>query len=441
MTAPPDDALSAPAAPAAPSFGPVPLRRPDRDTVAGFREWAAARDAYQRPALPTRAEYLALPKADRRDIDLLRRVANANIDILDTAMSARVSEALEDVIWDNALNMQPGAKPGVLVSGGGAQGKTATVCEVAANFLERWEQLYTKPSDQPWEDPRRDAHEPVVYVRTPAKPTPKSLCAAVLRAVGEPHTERDTLAKLQQQVHRALVDLGARVLVLDDITRVKMHRIDDQDVLDLIRDIMDSGATLVLVGVGIRKSGLLREGGPETRSGDDVVLAAGGRLRKRNSDDSQATQTERRFRLLELNNFAYDTDADKEAWSTFLVGVASQLRLFGADNGMLLRDGLPEYLYRRSGGVVGTLVRLVSEATRAAIRDPDPETGDEIITEAVLEGVVADFAAEDGRLREAGEVPDVPPAPAATRTAARPGKARSTVFDESSANGARARGA
>jgi hypothetical protein len=58
---------------------------------------------------------------------------------------------------------------------------------------------------------------------------------------------------------RALKDHGTKVLILDNITRLKMHRERDQDVLDFIRDLM-SFTVLVLIGVGIPKSGLLREG-------------------------------------------------------------------------------------------------------------------------------------------------------------------------------------
>jgi hypothetical protein len=43
-----------------------------------------------------------------------------------------------------------------------------------------------------------------------------------------------------------------------DITRLRLHRGDDQDTLDLIRELMDLNVTLVLIGVDIPRSGLLR---------------------------------------------------------------------------------------------------------------------------------------------------------------------------------------
>lgn len=404
-----------------------PLVRPNLLRVEGFRSWALSRGTFQREDLLPRDAYLALTPRERRRYNRRRDAANNNIDILETPMGTALSEALEDGIWINAVNRQPGAKPGFMVNGGGAQGKTATVLDVAANFLEEWlaeHKIDAVPGGE------RNAHEPVVYVRTPDKPTPKALCQAILRAVGETFLKSDPFPDLQAQVHDVLVSLGVRVLVLDDITRIKMHRIDDQDVLDLIRSLMDSGATVILIGVGIPRSGLLREGGPAEDLADRQVHLEPGhqRLRRREvEDDDEATQTERRFTLLHLRNFSYDTPQDVEDWTTFLAGVGHQLRLHGVDHTSLLADGMPEYLFRRTGGVVGSVVQLVSRGARTAMRNPDPATGDERITREILDREVIDFAGEDGRLPEAGEVPTVPAHRPATAVRA---KGRNTVLDD-----------
>ncbi|MES4890546.1 hypothetical protein [Streptomyces sp. NPDC096012] len=50
------------------------------------------------------------------------------------------------------------------------------------------------------------------------------------------------------------------MLIPDDITRLRMHRADDQDTLDLIRAFMSMHLTLALVGVDIPGSGLMDEG-------------------------------------------------------------------------------------------------------------------------------------------------------------------------------------
>ncbi len=74
-----------------------------------------------------------------------------------------------------------------------------------------------------------------------------------------------------------------------------MHREADQDSLDLLRSLMSMHVTLVLIGVGIPASGLLREGHP----------------------------------------FGYDTPEAIAAWVAHLAGVETHLRLLAARLGML----------------------------------------------------------------------------------------------------------
>ena len=428
----------------------VPLVRPDLDTVAGLRRWAGSRGKAARPPILSVEEHQALGRRERRLYDLRREVSNANLTILATPMLLAAREAMEQRVWANALNNEPGAVEGIMVNGGGAQGKTATVLAVLADFLEDWEDLHGFRNPDAYPD-GRDAHEPVVYTRVPAKPTPKTLCGAILDAVGEDWQPGETFGPLRSRVCRSLKELGTRMLVLDDITRIKMHRIDDQDVLDLIRDIMDTGATLVLVGVGITSSGLLSEGTTDaavrkgkpapdagTLNGATVTLApsGGGRLRRRTvEDDEQYTQTERRFKLLHITNFGFASAAERRDWVSFLAGVGQELRLLGMDKdnpGRILTDGdLPEYFFRRTGGVVGTVNRLVTEVCRAAVENPDPESGEERITVALLDGLTANYSAEEGRIAEVGEIPDVPSVRASSRAPA-PARTQgtSTVLQE-----------
>ena len=51
---------------------------------------------------------------------------------------------------------------------------------------------------------------------------------------------------------------------------------------------------------------------------------------------------------------------------------------------------MPEYLFRRTGGVVGTVNRLVTEAVLIAVDNSDDETGEERITIELLDGITAD---------------------------------------------------
>ncbi|MFD4599803.1 hypothetical protein ACFWPQ_17450 [Streptomyces sp. NPDC058464] len=69
--------------------------------------------------------------------------------------------------------------------------------------------------------------------------------------------------------------------MIDDITRLKLHREADQDVLDLIREMMSMPVALILVGVGIPASGLLRESRRDPKTQEWVLASRRGRRRAR----------------------------------------------------------------------------------------------------------------------------------------------------------------
>jgi hypothetical protein len=231
----------------------------------------------------------------------------------------------------------------------------------------------------------------------------------------------DDQPDLVRHVAHSLNDHGTKALVLDDITRLRMHRKDDQDVLDLIRAFMSMHVTLVLIGVDIPGSGLLREGRHDPATGQYLFPAS----QHAKVHGLEPTQTQRRFDLIELDRFRYTTNEQIAAWSAHLAGVEQYLRLMNATSGMLTDGGMPEYLFRRTDGVVGLLEKLIEDGCRHAI-----DTGAERLTENILQQVTVDLASAPGRDAQAGEIPAVPPASVTTskNRAVRPG--RNTVFDD-----------
>jgi hypothetical protein len=212
------------------------------------------------------------------------------------------------------------------------------------------------------------------------------------------------LPALVAQVAASLTDHGTKVLILDDITRLRMHRADDQDTLDLIRAFMSMHVTLVLVGVDIPGSGLMDEG------------RATAHQRRRPVNGWEPTQTERRFDLVELDRFRYDTPEQTTAWTSHLAGVENHLRLLKAHPGMLTGSTMPEYLYARTNGVVGLLERLIEDGCTEAITN-----GTERLNEPLLDSLPLTLADAAGRDAHAGEIPTVP---------ARPRRRRNGAFDD-----------
>ncbi|MFE9882620.1 hypothetical protein [Streptomyces sp. NPDC005784] len=185
---------------------------------------------------------------------------------------------------------------------------------------------------------------------------------------------------------------------------------------------MSMHVTLVLAGVDIPGSGLLSEGRRDAATGQWTLPPAAGRR----VNGLEATQTERRFDLVELDRFRYDSPANIAAWVTHLTGVESALRLLNVGPGMLSTGTMPEYLYDRTGGVVGLLERLIEDGCREAM-----DTKHETLTEALLDSITIDLTHAPDRDPAAGEIPAVPPP---RRT---PGKRhRNTVLDDRGPAGA-----
>jgi hypothetical protein len=393
-------------------------RTADRTTADGWTRWRLTRKSFTPAPAISLGEYRAMSPRQRHLHDLHRIATHSNLAIQETPMSAVVGDLMRRRIQAGAFKSTERTRPGLMVNGGGFQGKTETVCEIAATFEDEWLELngYLNPDAVPG---TRDLTAPAAYVQTPVTARPVSICQAILDFYGEDYKGM-TLGALTRAVRRALRDHATRVLILDDITRLKMHREADQDVLDFVRDLMNL-AVVVLIGVGIPKSGLLREGRIDPRTGEWLFPPVGDKGKSPN--DEAATQTERRFQLVSLSPFSYDTPAESAAWTRHLAGIEAQLRLFNAGDSPLTSGSMPEYLFRRTKGVVGALSSLIEEACMAAIGN-----GSESLSGDLLDEITIDLGKIPGHDPAAGEVPGPLPRPGGRRkTGKRP---RNTVFDD-----------
>jgi hypothetical protein len=241
--------------------------------------------------------------------------------------------------------------------------------------------------------------------------TPKSLCTSILGFFRAPTRKSATLPELVRQVADSLYDHGVKALILDDISRLRMHRADDQDVLDLMRAFMSLDVTLILTGVNISGIGLLREAkwNKKTRQWEMPPLES------TRIHGLEVTQTEHRFELIEIDRFRYTTPKQITAFVNHLKGIEKHLRLMNATQGMLTSGGMPEYLMRRTGGVIGLLGRLLEDGAQEAM-----ESGKEMIDESLLDEIVL-------RRDEPEQPPDEPVIPPDPQTAAKKTTAKKTT--------------
>ncbi|MEH0420755.1 AAA family ATPase [Streptomyces sp. B21-083] len=398
------------------SFLPGPAV--DRTTFEGWNRWCQTRKSFVAAPILTAQEYGRLTKRQRRIHNLHRLATHSSLPIQATPMSENVANAVLARIDDGAYSHKAGTRGGIMVNGDGAQGKTETVCEALACFQEEWLALnnYANPDAMPG---TRDLVAPVAYVRCPVKATPISTCQRILDFYGEDYKGM-RLEDLVRTVKTAVVEHATKALVIDDITRLKLHREADQDVLDLIREMMSMPVTLILVGVGIPTSGLLREGLRDPKTQEWIYPQV--KDRGRSPNDHAASQHERRFQVVDLDPFRYTTPAEMQAWKDHLERLEDELRLLNSTVGMLTDGDMPEYLFSRTKGVVGILEKLIQHGCRRAISDESERLTKELLNQfTVTPDDMPDLDAESG------EQPHIPPhAP----TPKKKPKGRNTVFDD-----------
>ncbi|MCX5239026.1 AAA family ATPase [Streptomyces prunicolor] len=395
---------------------------PDRTTWEGWQQWRRIRNTFIPAPRLSLQEYLNLSPRRRGLHDLHRTATHVNMRLLDTPMSQRVEDLMRGRLQNNAVKFMPGTRDGLMINGGGFHGKTETSCSAAASFEDLWRDICCQflPGQEQLAG-ARDVFVPVAYCRLPVRATPKALCKAVLDIYGDPHPKH--LDDLIRAVKEAVRDHNTTALLIDDVTRLRLHRADDQDTLDLIRELMDLNVTLVLIGVDIPGSGLLRGAYIDPRTKQWVFPDI---KRGKSHNEQASTQTERRFDMVDLDPFDYTTPAGITAFLDHLAGIEDQLRLFNSFKGMLTTGEMPEYLFRRTHGIVGLLRRLIEDGCTEAIASRDERLTPELLARTSIRlGNLADLDPD------AGEIPEIPdnvqPPQQPKSRAKRP---RNTVFDD-----------
>ncbi|WP_331750117.1 TniB family NTP-binding protein (plasmid) [Streptomyces sp. NBC_01707] len=389
---------------------------PPRDTYVGWQHYRSHYGLLAPAPVISLKQMPMIPASRKADYDLYRHLTNANLPLQDTPMHDKVGKLIRRRLRGNTMKQDDPTRAGVMVSGWGNYGKTASVCSAGAVFEDQWLQLhsYLNPGALPG---TRDLHAPVVYVSTPVTATPKSLCVSILGFFRAAIRKSITLPELVRQVADSLHDHGVKALILDDISRLRMHRADDQDVLDLMRAFMNLDVTLILTGVNISGIGLLREAkwNKKTRQWEMPPLES------TRIHGLEITQTEHRFELIELDRFRYTTPKQIHAFVDHLEGIERHLRLLNAKEGMLTGSTMPEYLMRRTGGVVGLLGRLIEDGAQEAM-----ESGKELIDETLLDEIVL----RRDKPEQPPDEPVIPADPPTTSENPRAKRPRNTVFDD-----------
>ncbi|MFE2749041.1 ATP-binding protein [Streptomyces scopuliridis] len=211
---------------------------------------------------------------------------------------------------------------------------------------------------------------PVIYITLSGNTQIRGLNAAICRFYRLPTTgDADTLA---ERAVDAVLTLKTTSIIIDDVHFLAGSQSNSARMANQLKYLSNVfPVTLIYVGVGVQRRGILREG----FSREETLLAQFGR----------------RTTPLTLLPFQVDDEAGRLQWRTLLKTIERQLLLADRHPGMLA-DDLSDYLYARSTGHFASLMALVNRGCLRAIR-----SGHERLDAELMDQVENDAAAEDAR--------------------------------------------
>ncbi|WP_433191538.1 AAA family ATPase [Actinoallomurus sp. CA-150999] len=292
-----------------------------------------------------------------------RAVWHANIGPIQTPQLRALHEDLAAIVESNRHDGDK-AKPAALVDAYPGLGKSTAVRDYGRRFYR--EQVALR-GETTVAGHRR---VPVIYIALTGNTQIRGLNAAICRFYGLPTSgDADTLA---ERAVDAVLSLKTAVFIIDDVHFLAGSHSNSVRMANQLKYLSNVfPVTLIHVGVGVQRRGLLREG----FSPEEALLAQFGR----------------RTTPLTLRPFQIEDEAGRREWRTLLKTIERQLVLAEKCPGMLA-DDLPDYLYARSTGHFASLMALINRGCLRAIR-----SGHERLDPELMNQVKNDAAAEESR--------------------------------------------
>ncbi|MFH8692596.1 TniB family NTP-binding protein [Streptomyces anulatus] len=247
---------------------------------------------------------------------------------------------------------QVSARRGVILSGDSGTGKTTALTQ-----LGRAHELATRKRH-----PHDRSRLPVCYVTVPPTATPKMLAMEFARFFGLTFPARATHTDVVDAVCATAAHVHVDLVLVDELHNLNLGSRAGAEASDQLKYFAERlSATFAYAGIDIESQGLF----------------AGTRGR----------QIAGRFVVISAAPFSYATTADKETWRGLVGTLESMLRLHEHAPDTL--TAMSDYLFHRTGGMIGSLSQLIRGAAVLSIED-----GSEAIAEELLELVPVGFAAE-----------------------------------------------
>lgn len=289
--------------------------------------------------------------ADQRvAYDEARRLYHGDLPLANTPTIQKVISAARLLVQLN--RNQVSARRGLIVSGASGTGKTTALTQ-----LGRTHERHTRKRHP------ADKHRlPVLYVTVPPAATARMLAVEFARFLGISFTARANITDIVDAVCATATRTHVELVCVDELHNLNLATRAGAEVSDQLKYFAERlPATFIYAGIDVEAAGLF----------------AGVRGR----------QIAGRFSVIPATAFAYGTGEQRTQWRALIATMESTLRLHQHRPGSLVQ--LDEYLYQRSGGMIGSLSHLIRGAATLAIED-----GCEHITRSLLDSVPVDYAAE-----------------------------------------------
>jgi hypothetical protein len=310
------------------------------------------------PALLSEIVLAGLSAEQRIGYDEARIDYHADLPLVNTPVIRQVVSTSRLLIQLN--RNQVSARRGAIISGASGTGKTTALSQ-----LGRAHELAARRRHP------TDRHRlPVVYITVPPAATPRMVAVEFARFLGLPTPRSANLTDVTNAVCATAANTHVDLVLVDEIHNISLASRAGAEVSDTLKYFAERlPATFAYAGLDV----------------DEIGLFAGTRGR----------QIAGRFTLIPARAFDYGTTEQRETWRGLVSTMEASLRLHRHRPGTL--TGLPEYLFGRTGGMIGSLSQLVRGAAILAIQD-----GTEQITKQLLDLVPVDHAAQRATSRRPG---------------------------------------
>jgi hypothetical protein len=302
------------------------------------------------PDLHTAAVLQQMSPRDRVGYDEARRDYHSDLPLVNTPTIRQVINTGRLLVQLN--RHQVSARRGLIISGASGTGKTTALTQLGRTHERHIRKRHP-----------RDKHRlPVVYVTVPPAATARMLAVEFARFFGLEFTRAANITDVVNAVCATAAHCRVELVCVDEIHNLNLATRAGAEVSDQLKYFAERlPATFIYAGIDVEAQGLF----------------AGVRGR----------QIAGRFTVVPATAFAYGTGEQRETWRALVATMEHTLRLHHHVPGTLVT--LDEYLYRRSGGMIGSLSQLIRSVAILAITD-----GTEKITRELLDTVPVDYAAE-----------------------------------------------